>query len=116
MSLVWNPHSYTILLRVNAKTGGTVTGFQFEEGPTYKGMIQPEKMKSVMYERWGIELDRPHTLFAEPEHASLLKVNDRIRYGTREFSIEADPKLYDMEMTTSHCCVPLEEITHVLSS
>ena len=110
MSLLLKPHTVAVQPAEEVLDAlGTVVGPDFRTGSSVKGQLTPEASTSV-FERWGLELLRPHLFLCDAPDAVLFKTGYRVTFAGRTFRVMADPKVWDAEASTSHAEIALDEL------
>ena len=111
MALKRRPHSIAIESAEDLTDGASnVLNTAFTATQTVKGQITPERASSS-FERWGVEVAKPHLCLVNVEDAEHLKIGDRAKYGVRLFRVIAGPSIWDAVSRVSCAALLLDEIT-----
>ena len=107
----YKPHTFTIAA-ATLDEGSTTTGqLDYGTGTTVQGQITPMSQTSA-FEDYGLELNRPHMVMVPiATSATLLQVNSKVVFGSREFIIKNPPQKWDAFANTAgiNCFVSIME-------
>ncbi len=110
MSLRIKPHIVTVYAPEPVTAGNVATGVDWStSGQEVRCQITPEK-PSTLYESYGMEAKRPHSLMCDIEDADHFVVNSRVVLGTRKFKVLSLPEKWNAESSTSFAQTFLEEL------
>lgn len=109
MPLAYQPHSWTLVSASELIQSDTVVGTDHDPSITMRGQITPMSA-SASYEKWGLELSRPHLALTGLEHQDDVKVGDRFEMSGRKFTVKAK-KIWNGLPGADCLEIALEEIT-----
>lgn len=113
MALALKPHTFTIqaLAEDTEPDGGVLPVTVQSETTGLRGQITP-KTAEAGFRATGLELSRPHKLLMDSDPDGLLRVGNRVLYGTRIFRIAAPIRVHDAVGTADHVSVMLDELDY----
>ncbi len=110
MALARKPQTvYVEVASENVGTNKVVRVPNFGDAVAVKCQLTPDA-KGVIYTRYGLDLNNPHTLFADSSQAELFSVGNRVSFNGRTFAISAPAELMSIGDRADHCKVLLEEL------
>ena len=77
-------------------------------GTVRRVQLQPASA-TLAYEQFGVESANPYVLYDDVEAANLYVVHGIVEYNGRTFVVNGDPRVWDIEPSTSHVAVLLTE-------
>lgn len=109
MPLAYQPHSWTVQIASEVIQSDDVLGTDRTAGATIRGQITP-MAANVAYEKWGLELNRPHLALMGTEYEGVFKTGDWFEMNGRLFSVKAI-KVWNALPGVNCLEAALEEIT-----
>lgn len=86
--MIRTPHSLTVYHAEALIAGSAVVGTERTEGQAFLGQVTPMSAKES-FEKWGLEIARPHLLLTPLANRGLFKEGDHLGFDGREFIVKA---------------------------
>lgn len=100
-------HFKTHIVTIFPPDGQVQTG---GSGTVRRVQLQPASA-TLAYEQFGVESSNGYVLYDDVESAGTYEIHGVIEYNGRTFVVNAEPRVWDIEPSTSHVAVFLMERT-----